>query len=90
MYVREGNVGKLFLSLMSVQVNQLQTQSNAGGLTEIYRERGTYVKSFYSVMFAPSCVKITSMGRTDRRLHHRIRWRNAVPMILREGHKKAA
>lgn len=89
-YVREGHIGRLFLSLMSVQVNQVQTQSNAGGLTEIYLDRGTYVKSFYSVMFAPSCVKLATMGRVDRRLHHRVKWRNAVPMILREDHRKAA
>ena len=89
-YVSKGGLGEIFLSMMSVQVNQRQTQSNDGGMTDIYKISGTYVKSFYSIMFAPSCVKIGTMGRTERRLHHRIRWKNAVPMILREGHRRSA
>ena len=31
---------------------QKETQSNSGGLTDIYLELGTYVKSFYSVIAA--------------------------------------
>lgn len=87
-YVGLGLRGGLFLSLMSVQVNQVQTQSNAGGMTELYLDSGTYVKTFYTLLFAPSCVKIGTMGRTNRRLHHKIRWRNAVPKLLRAEHKK--
>ena len=87
-YVGLGRRGGLFLTLMSVQVNQTQTQSNEGGMTELYVDSGTYVKTFYTVMFAPSCVKISTMGRTHRRIHHRVRWRNAVPVILRAEHKK--
>lgn len=41
---------------------QMQTQKNAGGMTETYLESGTYLKSFYSVMYAPSCVKLNTMG----------------------------
>lgn len=87
-YVGLGHRGGLFLSLMSVQVNQLQTQSNEGGMTDLYLESGTYVKTFYTLLFAPSCVRISSMGRTNRRLHHRVKWKNAVPKILREAHRK--
>jgi len=42
------------------------------------------VKSFYTVMAAPSCTTIRTMGRTDRRLHHHIDWDKAVPKILRQ------
>lgn len=88
-YVGSGRRGDLLLTLMSVQVNQMQTQSNAGGMTELYLDSGTYIKTFYTVMMAPSCVKVSTMGRVNRRIHHRVRWRNAVPMILREEHRKA-
>jgi hypothetical protein len=81
--------GELFLSIMSVQVNQKQTQSNEGGMTDIYLDSGTYVKSFYSVMYSPSCVKIGELGRiTPRRIHHRVKWNAAAPKIIHEKHKK--
>ena len=63
---------------------QKETQSNAGGLTDIYLELGTYVKSFYSVIAAPSCVKVALMGDKQMRLHHAVTWKNAVPKIIRE------
>ncbi len=89
-YVTLGRRGLLFFTALQVQLDQLPTQSNVGGLTEIYLDLGTYVKSYYSVMYAPSCVKITSMGRKARRLHHVVDWNAAVPKILREAHRKAA
>lgn len=89
-YVGRGIVGDLMLTLMSVQVNQVQTQASSGGMTELYLDSGTYVKSFYTVMIAPSCVKISTMGRYNMRLHHRVKWRNAVPMILSQDHRKPA
>ena len=64
-------------------IDQKDTQSNAGGLTDIYLEVGTYVKSFYSVMAAPSCVKVSVMGDTSSRIHHAVTWKNAVPKIIR-------
>lgn len=83
-----GAVGKLFFTFPMVAINQIQTQANRGGLTDIYLDRGTYVKSFYSVIYTPSCVKITLMGETNRRLHHRVSWNNAVPKIIHEKHRK--
>jgi len=83
--------GLLFFTTMQAQVNQLATQSNAGGMTEMYLESGTYVKSFYSVMYAPSCVKVGELGdprSPSYRLHHRINWRAAAPLILRETVRK--
>lgn len=87
-YVDGGRRGDLFLTITSVQVNQKQTQSNAGGLTEIYLDVGTYVKSFYSVMYTPSCVTVGEIGSTHRRLHHRINWPATAVQIVAERHKK--
>lgn len=64
------------------------TQSNSGGMTDVYLENGTYVKSFFTVICSPSCTKIKLMGQTNKRLHHSIRWKNAVPLILDEKYKK--
>lgn len=80
--------GALFLTVPNVSIIQKQTQSNAGGMTELYRDSGTYVKSFYSVMYAPSCVKIGEMGHTHKRLHHRVVWRNTCAMIIEARHRK--
>jgi hypothetical protein len=80
--------GVLFLTIPNFGVCQKQTQANAGGMTELYLASGTYVKSFYSVMYAPSCVKVVDMGPVYRRMHHRVQWKNCVPCILSEEHKK--
>jgi hypothetical protein len=87
-YTSQGAIGKLFLTIPQVSINQKQTQSNKGGMTATYLDGGTYVKSFYSVIFSPSCVKIKEMGHTHKRLHHNIRWNNAVPVIVDEKYKK--
>ena len=89
-YVVLGQRGKLFFTIGDVMVNQLQTQSNAGGLTDIYLDKGTYYKSFCSVMFAPSCVKVSSMGNKYKRIHHRVQWKYCTPMILNEKWKKVS
>ncbi len=84
--------GLLFFTVTQAQVNQFATQSNSGGMTELYLDAGTYIKSFYSVMYAPSCVKIKPMGDSrspHRRLHHSINWNATAPLILREEVKKA-
>lgn len=83
-YTNLGGRGGLFLTVPNVAISQKQTQSNKGGMTDIYIDGGTYIKSFYSVLFSPSCVKVAMMGDKHRRLHHRVAWNNAVPKIIRE------
>ena len=87
-YTRMGSIGKLFFTIPHVRLEQKQTQKNAGGMTDIYKLNGTYVKSFYSVIFQPSSVKIKTMGVSERRLHHSINWKFTVPRILNEELKK--
>ena len=82
--VYEGQRGKVCLTVNDVAINQMATQQNSGGLTDIYLDLGTYVKSFYSVIVAPNCVKISTMGNNDLRLHHKVNWKLAVPKIIRE------
>lgn len=80
--------GNLFLTLEFVQFCQKATQKNSGGMSDIYLAQGTFVKSFYSVICAPSCVSIKIMGSSYRRMHHSVNWQTAVPMILEEKWKK--
>lgn len=87
-YVKLGSIGKLFVTINLISINQKQTQSNSGGMTDIYLQSGTYVKSFYSIIINPSCVKISKMGNKNMRIHHKIKWNNAIPKILDESLKK--
>lgn len=88
-YTLEGLRGKIFLTIYDVMLTQLQTQSNAGGMTDTYLDSGTYIKSFYSVMYCPSAVKIGVMGgNCENRIHHKITWNNCVPKIMSEKIKK--
>lgn len=89
MYVRQGILGDIVLTTTQLSLEQATTQANKGGLTDIYLAKGTYVKSFYSVMASPSSVKINLMGNKHRRLHHIISWKNTVPKIVQEKHKKS-
>ncbi len=88
LYVECGRRGQLFITIPRLRLWQPTTQSESGGCTDIYLEMGTYIKSFYSVMVAPSCVKIATMGTVNRRIHHQIQWNNAVPVILDEKYRK--
>lgn len=80
--------GNVFFTIPFVQVDQKQTQSNKGGMTEIYLNKGTYIKSFYTIICSPNCTKINLMGRINKRLHHSINWNSAVPYIIDEKYKK--
>lgn len=80
--------GQMFFSVPLIMVVMQATQQDKGGMTEAYLDIGTYVKSFYSVMLAPACVKISLMGDTAMRLHHQIFWENVAPKILQQKHKK--
>lgn len=87
-YTSLGSRGTLFITAPFISINQKTTQSQAGGITEMYKRFGTYCKAFTTVMNMPSCVKVAMMGPTNKRLHHTIKWKCAVPKILDEAHKK--
>lgn len=83
-YTSESFRGLLFLSFPMLCMHQLRTQSNSGGMTEVYLESGTYLKSFYSVIYHPSGVKVRLMTTKNSRLHHGICWNATAPKIVRE------
>lgn len=87
-YVLRGSRGDLFLTITAFAIDQKNTQSQGGGMTGAYLDSGTYLKSFYTVMMAPSCVRIGTMGWTERRLHHHVNWNHAVPKIVSDRHRK--
>lgn len=87
-YALLNQTGSLFFTPRFISVCQKQTQANSGGLTEFYLTHGTYVKSFYSVIFAPSAVKVSTMGDTHVRIHHHVLWNHCAPKILQEKYKK--
>lgn len=88
MYITYGSRGHKIFSVTQASLIQKETQQNAGGLTDIYLDVGTYVKSFYSVMCMPSAAKVSLMGQTHMRIHHKINWNNCVPLILSDKHRK--
>lgn len=87
-YTYLGTQGNLFFTIPNVKITQQTTQKNEGGMTELYLDSGTYIKSFYTVMFCPSSVKIAEMGEKNRRIHHQINWNTTVPKIIEEKYKK--
>jgi hypothetical protein len=89
-YTYKASTGHLFFTTNQVSLKQTATQKNAGGMTELYLDSGTYVKSFYSIMFQPSSVKIKLLNSAHARLHHFVSWKNTTPKILSEQYKKGA
>lgn len=87
-YIAHGATGKLFLTYSQVQLTQAMTQQNKGGITESYRENGTYVKSFYTVMISPSSTTIKLMGHRNPRLHHTHDWDKVCPKILHQKYRR--
>jgi len=87
-YTTLGSRGHVFYTFTNIQLDQKDTQSNKGGMTDQYALSGTYVKSFHTVMMQPSSVKISMMNSNHPRLHHSINWKATTPMIISSKHKK--
>lgn len=92
-YTTQGQKGELFFTVANWNLLQEQTQSQSGGMTDTYIQSGTYLKSFYSVMFSPACVSIWAMGNRKKgashcRLHHKVDWAHCTPMIVNQKYKK--
>lgn len=86
-YTTLGSRGEIFFTFTNIQLDQKDTQSNNGGMTDEYALTGTYVKSFHSVMMQPSSVKASMMNSNNKRIHHSISWKNTTPMIIDEKFK---
>lgn len=80
--IDEAQDGNLVFTYMPASLNQRGTQQGDDGLTDVYLAQGTYVKSMYTVMAHPSCVRVVSMGTTFPRPHHMVTSVNAYPYIV--------
>lgn len=87
-YTTAGSRGGLFLTIPFVSVNQTASQSQKGGITDMYLRYGTYCKAFTTAMMMPSSVKVSMMNSSNPRLHHSIDWQRTAPCILRESVKR--
>lgn len=87
-YTTLGSRGELFLTYSHAHIVQKETQSLSGGMTDLYQESGTYVKSFYSVLSMPSAIKIFMMYSKYNRIHSRVEWDKCVPKIIQERWRK--
>lgn len=87
-YLYYGQRGKLFFTINDISTHQKASQSQDGGMTDLYIDLGTYIKSFYSVIVAPSMVKVNTIGIQNPRIHHKISWEKVCPKLIREIYKK--
>lgn len=87
-YIVGGQRGELFFGYTGVSISPKLSQQSSGGMTDTYLGSGTYVKTMYSVMQAPSCVSVVMMGLVNKRYHHHVKWDLAAPKILNEKHRK--
>ena len=87
-YTNSASKGLLMGTIPFVSLSQKSTQTNKGGMSQLYLDNGTYFKSFYTIIFSPSCCTIKPMGDKHMRLHHSIKWDSAVPKIISQKFKK--
>lgn len=87
-YTWRGTRGELMFTITDMSLDQLATQQNGGGMSDLYLNVGTYIKSIYSIIVSPSCVKIAEMGASHKRIHHLVDWETCTPKILNERFKK--
>lgn len=87
-YCALGHRGELIFQVYNAFVQQTSTQQSAGGMSDLYQNTGTYLKTFYTVMANPSFVKVSAMPSEITRFHHRITWPHAVPVIINEKWRK--
>lgn len=87
MGVEQAAMGRVVLTNCLVQLEQTTTQQAGGGLTDIYKDAGTYQKSFYTLMASPSSVKV-QYQRAVGRVHHLINGDMTYPKIISADLKK--
>lgn len=87
-YTTLGSRGVLFMTIPFLSLTQKQTQTQSGGITDMYLRYGTYCKAFTTVIMHPSSVKVSMMNTSNSRLHHSIKWKNTTTMIINQKYKK--
>lgn len=62
-----------------------ESQSEDGGLTDLYKAEGTVRKTAYPVLLAPNAVKLkVKFGR----YHHEVNWKRLVPMMVNSKYQR--
>lgn len=93
-YTLNGQRGVLMLTCNQATIRMEATQATSGGMSDFYKETGTYVKTAYSLITSPSCVKVGYLmdysrgGTRGGRIHHNVMARNTYVKIVREKVKK--
>ena len=87
-YSMGGMRGKLYYTFNFLMFDAPATQAVKGGMTEIYLGRGTYMKTFYTILCCPSFVKVDMFGDRHYRIHHKFDWKHAVPKLISGRYKK--
>jgi len=87
-YTTLGSRGYVFFTFTPLQLDQKDTQSQASGITDMYKRFGTYCKAFTTVMMMPSAVRAGMMRSKRPRIHHTIDWKRAVPCIIPERFRR--
>lgn len=76
--------GGVEMSFNFVSLDTKKTQTEAGGLTEFYKDVGTVRKTAYAILACPSVAKLcTKFGR----YHHDVKWSKIRPKIIRDEWK---
>jgi len=87
-YTSLGSRGHLFMTIPPISVNQTASQSQKGGITEMYLRYGTFCKAFTTVMMMPGSTKVSMMQSNNPRIHHSIDWKATVPCIIQSKFQK--
>lgn len=74
--------GRLFLSIGNIMLDMCKTMKIDGGMFDLYKQCGDYVKSFYPIIVNPSCTIISD------NLYHKVYKNNCCPKIVSERYKK--
>lgn len=84
-YVLNGRRGQMFFTLCHAPcIIQPSTQSSKGGITEMYKMFGTYIKSLMSAIANPGAVTVGCMGNICPRVHHHVHWDISAPFVINE------
>lgn len=71
--------GGIEMSVKYLHVEAEKTQSEHGGMTNLYQADGTARKTAYAVLAAPSAAKLVFRFN---RYHHAVSWKKLRPMII--------
>ncbi len=81
--------GRGHWSIMALQITQAGMESRPGGMTEAYKQNGTFVKTSMTICYAPVAVRVAVLrGQENQRIHHNVNWDTVVPKLIRENYKK--